>query len=196
MKERAGEYLLLSRLLASPPDAKTLKDVQTLGWIKTEPDVETLQIEFTRLFSIPGPDAISPHQSVYTDVLQGDFPTEHKGYLGGKSCSQVKHWYEAAHFKPQDPAPAMADHIATQLAFLAHLSLAEARAREAQEQEEVHALKEVHHEFYMHFLSKWIKTLGEKLVANTVSEFYRCVGHHMLTTQFDPMKHLTKREEI
>src|SRR3989338_7174210 len=94
MKERAGEYLLLSRLLAAPPDTKTLQDVKTLGWIETEPDLETLHIEFTRLFSIPGPDAIATHQSIYTDVLQGDFSTGLKGYLGGKSSSQVKHWYE------------------------------------------------------------------------------------------------------
>jgi len=194
IREQAGKLRFLSRLLSSPPDATLLKDLLRLGWIKPEeePAMEDLQIEFTRLFSAPGPDAVASHQSVYTDLLKIEssgsdgldcglsFPRgQYNGYLGGESCSEIKRWYNAAHFEPEDFSPAMADHIATQLAFLAHLYLAEAQALEAGEINEANAFEALRDKFYRHFLDRWMATFGKKLASNTVSKFYGWIGSYL-----------------
>jgi len=184
-------FRLLSRLFAGFPDAALLEDVRTLGWIEPgeAPDLEDLQVEFARLFSAPGPDAVAAHQSIYTDTLRVEASApdkldcglvfqggEFRGYLCGESCSQVKRCYEAARFEPENPAPAMADHASTQLDFLAHLHLAEARALAGGEIDEAKAFREVRDEFYERFLGRWIGAFGEKLASTTVSKFYARLG--------------------
>lgn len=194
LQERGGECRLLSRLLAVPPDATVVQDAQTIGLIGAhrKPDLESLHLEYSRLFSVPGPDAVAAHQSIYTDVLEME-PSgpdklgcglafaggEFRGYLGGQSCAEAKRWYVSAGFKPPD-APAMADHISTQLAFLAHLYLAEAQVCEADEAEDAQAFRELRAGFYARFLGGWIRSFGEKLAVNRVSEFYRGIGSHIL----------------
>ena len=195
LRERSGKYSFLSRLLAVPPNTAVLEDIQLLEWMGQDwkPDLETLQVEFTRLFSVPGQEAIAAHQSVYTDVLRIESSGtdslgcgmsfeggEFRGYLGGESCAQLTHWYASSAFQPLNSSSVMADHIATELAFFAHLYLAEARACEAGEVEEAGAFQELHKEFYTQFLGRWVKTFGEKLAANTASEFYRRIGRHVL----------------
>jgi TorA maturation chaperone TorD len=196
IQERGGKFRLLSRLLAVPPDAALLEDVRALGWIEPSEvsDLENLQVEFTRLFSAPGPDAVAAYQSIYTDVLRmqasgpdtngciAAFPGgEFRGYLGGESCSQVRHCYKAAGFAPQDPAPAMADHISTQLAFLAHLHLAQAQALADGGSDEARAWGELRAEFYTRFLGRWVNAFGEKLASSKASRFYARLGRLLLT---------------
>ena len=195
IREQAGKLRFLSRLLSSPPDTALLEDLLRLGWIRSGegPALEDLQVEFTRLFSAPGPDTVAPHQSVYTDLLRIEslgpdgldcglsFPGgQFRGYLGGESCSEVKRWYDAAHFNPEDIPPAMADHIATQLAFLAHLYLAEAQALESGELDEAKAFEALSNEFYHRFLDRWMATFGGKLASNRVSKFYGRIGCTLL----------------
>lgn len=192
---KAGELLLLSRLLATPPDFEALRDAEALGLIRPGrmPDLEDIQVEFTRLLSAPGPDAVAANQSFYTDTLRLEpsgpdplgcrpaFPGgEFRGRIGGESCTQAGHWYAAARFKPADSAFAMADHISTELAFLAHLHRCEAGAAEAGETREACAFRELRGEFHAKFLGRWAEEFGTRLSNNAVSEFYRRLGCRFL----------------
>lgn len=176
--ELAGRYRFLSRLLAAPPDAELLADAETLGLIDAgwEDRLEQIQVEFTRLFSAPGPDAIPVHQSVYTDVLRiepaepatqscgaafsgGEFA----GYLGGPCCAELRRCYAAAGYRPRPDE--MPDHIAVELDFMAHLLLASAEAAE---------------DFRARFLDRWVEVFVQRVRANTVSDFYRRVVGELL----------------
>jgi len=200
LQERGGKFRLFSMLLATPPDAALLEDVRTLGWVESAEvsSLDDLQVEFTRLLSAPGPDAVAAHQSIYTDTLRIEasgadalgcgmtFPGgEFQGHLGGESCAQVKRCYDAVLFTPQDQAPAMADHMSTQLGFFAHLYLAEARARTGGEIDDARAFRELRDEFFARFLGRWIGAFGEKLSSNLVSKFYRQVGIQLLCTALE-----------
>jgi TorA maturation chaperone TorD len=160
------------------------------GW---ERRLEALQVEFTRLLSAPGSEAVPAHQSVYTDTLRLD-PSgpdssgcglslrggEFQGYIGGESCSQARRWYEAIGYHPPDPAPAMADHIAAELGFLAHLYLCEAQALESGAPADAQAFRQMREEFGARFLGRWLNEFAERLAANPVSEIYRRVGSWLL----------------
>ena len=199
LTECAGKFRLLGRLLAAPPDAVLLEDVRSLGWTGPEDAaaLEDLQVEYTRLFSAPGPAAVPAHQSIYTDVLRlrasepaanscGAFPGgEFKGYLGGESCSEAGRWYAAAGFRPRDPAPAMADHISTQLDFLAHLYWLEAQARSRPE--DARYARELRGEFFSRFTGRWAAAFCAKIATNDVSDFYRSVGR-ILSIALDAAK--------
>jgi TorA maturation chaperone TorD len=177
LQELAGQYRFLSRLLAAPPDAALLADAEAVGLLEAgwESRLEAIQVEFTRLFAAPGPNAIPVHQSVYTDVLRiepaeagslicgasfsgGEYP----GYLGGETCAELRRCYAAAGFEP--PATEMPDHIAVELDFLAHLLLTDPDSASA---------------WQPRFLGRWAKSFAAKVAANPVSEFYRRVGRRL-----------------
>lgn len=184
LRERAGKCRFLSRLLAAPPDAPLLADAETLGLLEAgwESRIEEIQVEFTRLFSAPGPDAIRVHQSAYTDTLRiepaeagslicgasfsgGEYP----GYLGGQSCAELRRYYAAAGF--ESPPTEMPDHIAVELNFLAHLLLAEAG-----DPDNAQFWSEQREQFRAQFLDRWLPAFAEKVAANRVSELYRRVA--------------------
>jgi TorA maturation chaperone TorD len=192
LEELGGFYYFLSRLFSHPPDASVVQDALALGWLSDKSEIGPLQVEFTRLFSIPGPEVIPSHQSIYTDTLKveaslsdpadcdrtftgGSF----RGYLGGESCSNASQLYKSAGFVPPDPAPAMADHIGNEFAFMGYLCLMEAKSRKNGLGDEARAFKKLREVFWERFLGRWIKEFAEKLASSPVSEFYRLVGRQL-----------------
>ena len=210
--ERCGEFRFLSRLLASPPDTAALADAEAVGLIDPgwRPRVEEIQVEFSRLFSTPGVEAISPHQSVYTDVLRVEphaaetadcgssfVGGEFRGFLGGESCTAARRWYEAAGFRPADQSPAMADHVSNELDFVAHLYAAEAAVLQSGEATDARAFRRLRVEFCRQFLSRWFETFGKKVAVNDVSIFYRRIGRRLveLATQLSASDEALERVE-
>jgi len=194
LREKAGELRLLSRLLAAPPDAAALADAQTVGLLDAgwQPRLEQIQVEYTRLFSAPGPEAIAAHQSVYTDTLEMEpspadptgcgmsFPGgAFQGYLGGKSCAEAARWYREAGFRPSEEFYQMADHISVQLDFLAYLYGAEARALDGDDAEEARAWRGIRDDFRAAFLGRWLEAFAQKAAANEVSDFYARLGRRL-----------------
>jgi len=193
--ERSGEYRFLAELLASPPDASTLEDAEALGLVDAgwRQRLEEIEVEFSRLFSVPGPEAVLPHQSVYTDVLRveasapdasGCFQTfsggEYRGYVGGESCGEARRWYAAVGFRPWDPSPGMADHVSSQLAFVAHLYAAEASALESGAAADAAALRALRENFCRRFLDRWLGLFGRRVMVDRVSSLYRRVGRRLV----------------
>lgn len=165
--KRAAELRILSRILAAPPDG-----------------LEALQVEYARLFSAPGPDAVSVHQSCYTDVLRIEasspdptgcglaFPGgEFRGYLSGESCSELRRWYAEAGFKPS--AEQMPDHIAVELEFAAHLESSEAACLAAGLAEDARAFRELRRDFQERFLGRWLGEFARRMLAAAAEPLYR-----------------------
>jgi hypothetical protein len=191
--ELAGELRLLSRLLAAPPDARLLAGARCIMPGKGRPaSLVAIRVAFTRLLGAPGPEAVASNQFCYTDTPRLDpaadsmncglsFPMgESRGFQGGESCSESRCWYLSAGFSPPDPAPAMADHVSSHLAFISHLYLYEARSLAAGELEEARELRRLRVEFFNRFTGRWLEAFARKLVANGASTFYRRVGRRIL----------------
>jgi len=193
LEELSGFCYLLSRLFCSPPDREVREDVKTLGWLAHDKGCEELGIEFTQLFSVPHPQRIHSHQSIYGDVLTIEasspdvtgcgisFPGgKFRGYLGGESNSLVSRLYRTACFIPPDRAPAMADHISTELSFMGYLYLMEARFRKSDSEGKAKVFLKLREIFWTQFLGCWLKAFAEKVAVNQLSAFYRKVGHELL----------------
>ena len=178
--EEAGYLLLVSRLLAAPPDAETAHDAITVGLLESMP-LEDLQVEYTRLFSAPGSDAVPVFQSIYTDLLQMEaadpakgcggcgtaFPGgEFRGHLGGISTTELQRWYADSGFQP--PVNEMADHISVELSFLAHLMYCEARASDAGE--DTAPWSGLSKAFYARFLDRWLGEFTQRLTQNATAK--------------------------
>jgi TorA maturation chaperone TorD len=193
LRERGGELRFLSRLLAAPPDAEALADAEVAGLVEAGWRLEDIQVEYTRLLSCPGPAFVPAHQSVYTDTLRVEAPQPDasgcgmsfpggafQGYLGGPSCAEASHWYAVAGFEPSARHPHMADHVSLQLAFVAELHLAEARAVEESRQGEARSSREIREGFEARLLGQWLARFAGRLAGNGVSEIYRRIGRRLL----------------
>jgi TorA maturation chaperone TorD len=188
LRTQAGRYRFLARLLAAPPDASLVEDAVAVGLLESgdESRLEALQVEFTRLFSAPGPTAVPVYQSIYTDTLKIEpsqdeancgvsFPGgEFKGHLGGTSCQEAANWYRRAGYEV--PSTEMSDHISVQLGFLAHLMLAEAREIEMGRGADGLAWRQVRCSFFENFLGRWVGAFCGRLRADGSSLFYRQVA--------------------
>lgn len=191
LQERAGKVWFLSRLFACRPDAAVLADAKAVELVDKDwsSQVEDVQVEYTRLFSAPGDNAIPVHQSVYTDTFQMEssppdptgcgmsFPGgQFQGYLGGKSCMEVACWYKETGFQPSKDFPQMADHISVELEFMAYLYDSQARAVESGLNEDAEAFQELRNDFFKRFIGRWLETFLQKVAANKVSVFYRQIA--------------------
>lgn len=200
--EIGGEIRFLSRLLAAPPDITLILDAELAGLIE-QPfphQIEELQVEYTRLFSAPGPEAVPAHQSIYTDALQIEpaangpadcgmsFPGgSFHGYLGGKTCSEVSQWYAQTGFVPSSEFPQMLDHISTELDFLAYLYLMEATATTESTQEEADNWHQLRDSFRAAFIDRWVPLFADRLVSSKVSAFYRRIGKCLRELLSEPL---------
>ncbi|MBI2839011.1 MAG: molecular chaperone TorD family protein [Acidobacteria bacterium] len=195
LQRSGGEIRFLSRLLGAPPDAALLADAHAVGLVEDgwEARVEQYRVEYTRLFSCPGPNFIPVNQSVYTDILKMEpsapdpsgcgmaFPGgELRGYLGGTSCPALVRWYTEAAFTAYDGARQMPDHISLELDFAAHLCLAEAHALVIEAQDEAAAYRDLLFKFRQNFLELWLASFSQCVASNSVSSLYRRVGARLL----------------
>lgn len=195
LQETGGELRFLSRLLAAPPVAALLADAHRVGLVEDgwEARIEQYLVEYTRLFSCPGPSYIPVNQSVYTDILKMEpsapdpsgcgmaFPGgELRGYLGGTSCPALVRWYAEVAFTAYEGARQMPDHISVELDFAAHLCFAEAHALDIEAWDEAAAYHGLAEGFWQSFLDRWLESFSHRLSVNTVSELYRGAATRLL----------------
>lgn len=188
--ELGGELRFLARLLAAPPSPDVLRDAVDAGFAPcgAESRQEECAVEYTRLFSVPGPDSVPACQSIYTDVLTMEasdpdpsgcgmsFPGgTFRGYLGQASASESARWYRAAGYEPPWMGR-MADHVSVLLDFMGSLLIAEADQRSRDRQEEERQLRAAIDGFRARFVDLWFPAFAERLSRNEVSELYRRVG--------------------
>jgi TorA maturation chaperone TorD len=178
---RAGIYHFLARVLSALPDAQSVRAFRELaGELGLAPGDDRaprdLEREYMELFVVPNPKYVAPYESVYRDdwplpveLYPGSNPGEGgakiKGLLMGPSTERVRERYVEAGVLPEQD---LADHIANELRFVAHLWQVEASA-EAPESLEAAGRRA---RFVSEHLLQWLGDLRDRVRAGSDSGFY------------------------
>lgn len=198
----AGLYRFFSQLFAAPPPPWLLQDLVTHcllttachfhetstnphpledpGWASVG---EELAVEFTALFSAPGEHYLPPYESFYVDELHLEQSEEagcgtafaggtRKGFIGQQSASAVCTLYARAGLELNPAFHDLPDHLAAELAFLAHLADCQASALQQGHSElAAHCARQAEQFRHSH-LDRWCPAFLARVQANPISRFY------------------------
>jgi TorA maturation chaperone TorD len=168
---RAGTYRLLARLTLSEVDrelAGVLDGMPIFGQALSDSggsnQLQALRVDFTNLFLLNA----HPYESVYLDE---------SGMLNTPSSGQVLAAYRASGFdSPWLNRSGAPDHIGLELEYLAALVEAEAEAWEQGESRRAARLRTEQRAFLADHLARWTPILGQLLVEQAATAFYRRLG--------------------
>ncbi len=194
---RAHTYRFLASVFLAPPNAEFLARVRCEefraafgSWVEprdwdciTQSAQATLEVEYNRLFVVPGTSYVSPYESVYTDVVDveysphmvsgaGDLPTQASKLLFGPSTTAVKHAYADAGFALEQGAPELPDHLGVELQFLARLCDEQSVACAAENISQVTRFQKIEEEFLRAHPLRWINLLQERMDKVNAHPFY------------------------
>jgi TorA maturation chaperone TorD len=183
-KQRSTVYGLLAATFRCEPTAAFIRQVKdpefqgalSSSGIELEEDffnqpedelVESLAVEFTRLFLGPGKH-ISPHESVHHEREDGDW-----GRLWGKSTVEIKKFIETTGLEYTSVYPGLPDHISVELEFMQKLAERESTAwKENDNKGALYCLK-IEKKFIEEHLSKWCPDFCDKVTSEAATSFYR-----------------------
>jgi len=168
---RADSYKLLSACYYLP-DAELLQkivdEVQTNHFfdelpccIALGPELESLIIDFTRLFVGPFKLLAPPYGSVYLEDSR----------IMGESTVNVRNWYEKEGLDVViNDAP---DHIAMELEFMYYLAVKQIQATRQENLQDMQLYAEKQKSFLRSHLAGWIAEFAENVQKNAQTEFYK-----------------------
>jgi TorA maturation chaperone TorD len=194
LQARAGTYLLVARLFREAPTPELLRQLVERRWLTAAEQwaapersldpvedpvwpaqAEAIAVEFTRLFAVPGEQAVHPYESVYCDTLAIDTSTACSpyfepeaqsmglsGFLHGSSAVAVRAAYRRAGFEVDAAVHELPDHLAIELEFMGQLL-----ARGGVEQAET---------FFAEHLGRWVFRCLADVRQEALSGFYRTVA--------------------
>lgn len=187
-KEKAGTYLLFSRLFREAPDCSLLNKIESF-FEETElaGKAEGIAVEYASLFVVPGDSSISPYESYYCDPLTIDastadspyfqpqcMPSGMKGFIYGSSARAVEKAYQEGGFELDPNFHDLPDHIACELEFAGRLY----------ERGKIDSVEA----FLKNHLGRWIFSFLGELEKQDRSHFYQKVALSL--------KLFLKREDI
>jgi TorA maturation chaperone TorD len=150
-----------------------LDELERLGYnidsqkLKDSAFLNDLALEYAKVFIGPGPH-LSPYGSIYHPDDQK------KGRLWGDTTKWVRRFImdHGLEFdgKAYDGIP---DHISHELEFFSRLAEAEAKARQAGEEEKVERLLNSQRKFFNEQLNKWIPLFCAKVSSSARLSFYK-----------------------
>lgn len=135
-------------------------------FIAAKPELQSLTMEYCRLFYGPGPLEAPPYESVYRD-----------GYrLMGDSTLEAIRMYAEEGLHVVDSFKDMPDHASVEMEFMAHLCGQEARAWEDSDETAAASYRAKQLAFLDGKLSRWIPPMCDLVTRMTRSDFYRSVA--------------------
>lgn len=148
-----------------------------LGAAFSAADLETLLIDYTRLFLGPSDALAKPYGSVW---LSGE-----KALMQNSTMAVLKLYREGG-FEIDESFRELPDHIAAELEFLYLLIYRENEARRGGEYNALKAIARLRRSFFREHLGAWIGPFTSAVRAAAQSEFYRRLG--CLTDRFVTME--------
>lgn len=196
-KFRSNIYGLLAAIFRKEPTEELIKELrdprmagvfQDLGVdlgevLKDIPEhevVETLSIEFTRLFIGPA-DHISAHESIFTQLDGG------VSALWGTTTVAVKSFIETAGLDYKSEFTGIPDHISVELEFMHKLAQWEAEKWVLKDPKSAEYCQSIQRMFLEQHLSCWLPNFCQEVMNKTSMPFYRNMAE--LTQNFLQFEH-------
>ncbi len=166
--EFAEEGLFESMAIAA---AKVNEDlaapVRRLGAAFAAEDLETLLVDYTRLFLGPVHILAKPYASVWL---------EQKQELMQESTMALLELYAEGGFDMSEDFRELPDHVAAELEFLYLLIFKENQARRDADGQALAVLADLRQRFLSQHLAKWIAAFSTAVEAGAQTAFYRELG--------------------
>ena len=174
--ERADSYKLLSECYYLPDENLTRilnRLAESSGGLSSElagniPDmdeIESLKVDYSKLFVGPYELLAPPYGSVYLE----------DGRLMGDSTMDVRNRYSEEGL--EITLKEVPDHIAIELEFMYFLISREIEAINSSDSEEATRYLEKQRAFLEIHLGAWVSALAEKVEKHSDTEFYRSLSH-------------------
>ena len=169
--QRADSYKFLSECYYLPDDKLIQKIVdvaqidqffaELCGCVSSGLDLESLKIDFTRLFVGPFKVLAPPYGSVYLENNQ----------MMGESTIDVRNWYEKDGLDVViNDAP---DHIAMELEFMYYLVVQQTQAANEENLQDIQLYQQKQKMFLCSHLARWVPPFAKNVQENAQTEFYR-----------------------
>lgn len=166
--EFAEEALFDSMLAAASRIDPELADyARKLGEAFVSQDVQTLLVDYTRLFLGPAQALAKPYGSSWL----GD-----QTALMQDSTMAVLELYEQGGFNMVDEFRDLPDHVAVELEFLYLLIFTQNQARRSANVNDLVAVKALQRRFLGEHLGAWISSFTEAIQSGAQTEFYRVLA--------------------
>lgn len=162
-----GEEHVFDSMLAAAAviDPQLAESARRLGKEFAAQDLETLLIDYTRLFIIaPGQVTAMPYASFW---LTEDPSMRHE------ATTAVIEAYEQGGFDVSDDIRELPDHIAVELEFLYLLIFARNQAQAGGDTEELAAANDKHRRFAAEHMAAWIGPFAASMKSGAETAFYR-----------------------
>ncbi len=178
-RSRGRVYALLSVVFRREPSKKLLEELgrpdlqaalskQGLKLPPIRPDdkglIADLGEEYSRLFLVPGPERVSPFESVHAKSGEGD--------LMGKEAVDAGRFLEEIGLKLDDSG-LLPDHVAVELEVMRKLADAETEALEKGETRRAAEFREAQRLFLERHLALWISAFARGVGRSARRPFYR-----------------------
>ncbi|MEA3339065.1 MAG: molecular chaperone TorD family protein [Chloroflexota bacterium] len=135
---------------------------------QTEQALRTLEIEYNRLFVGPGRPQVPPYESVYRDA---------RGLVMGPAARDVERQYTTAGLGLAPNHHDLPDHVATELGFMAYLTLQEAEAQD----EDATIWLDRERAFLRDHLAVWLPRFCQRVRETSQHPFYSALAELTVT---------------
>ncbi|MBI5880361.1 MAG: molecular chaperone TorD family protein [Chloroflexi bacterium] len=129
--------------------------------------LDTLRVDYTRLFMGPGTVLAAPWESVYFSEERMVFQEQ---------TLQVRAWYAQFGLELASRVYEPDDHIGLELSFIAHLAQQSLQALEHDDLDQVQRALQAQRTFMSEHLLRWAPTWCEQVQQHARTDFYRGVG--------------------
>lgn len=161
-----GEERLFESIAAaaSAIDSDLAADAHRLGAAFVAHDIETLLVDYTRLFIGPSQPMAMPYASFW---LTDDQSMRHE------ATARVLDLYEQGGFDISDDFRELPDHVAAELEFLYLLIYRQNQAQLAGNAEELLAARTLHQRFVGDHLNAWFSPFASAITSGAQTTFYQ-----------------------
>ena len=131
--------------------------------------------EFMNLFKVPGPQYVTPYESVFRDT-RDVAGRKVKGLLMGPSAVAVRKWYRLAALDISPDYKDLPDHIAIEFGYLAHLCSKERAFAEAGNSAKLLRARQMQRDFLAAHVVSWIHHLESRIHENTRHAYFMALA--------------------
>ncbi len=131
--------------------------------------------EFMNLFKVPGRQYVPPYESVYRDSREIE-GKQVAGLLMGACAIAVRKWYQLAALDISEKCKELPDHIALELAYLAHICQKEQEFAATGDVARLTRAWEMERDFLSTHVVSWVMTFRDKIHENTEHPYFRGVS--------------------
>jgi TorA maturation chaperone TorD len=193
---RSHIYGLLGNLLSHQPGAPTLDQLMqpeavehiaalfedsSIGcrfrliaekYAEGEMTADQIALDYEALMRVPGAAYAHPYESFYRN-RDGSEQWGHQAKLNGPSAIETERLYRSEGLAPNYGQVDFADHIGTELTFMAHLCRQQAKALAEGNREAACCLEEKQQRFACNHLFKWAEDFCEVLEDSAATHFFK-----------------------